>query len=224
MLETMIQLLPFIIGSALVPVQVMIAIFLLNNPNRGLIKAICLVGGMTAVRLLQGAVFGWVFAPGADEASGKGPAVLALQLMLGVLLLITAYKKWRDEGDPDDPPPKWMTLLDTITPLRALAAGAGLVLISGKSWAFTLSAIGVIDLAQLGRSTSIATFLLFLLLAQSLILLAILARLVAPKRAGVILGNVSTWLERNNRPIVVTVSLVFGLLFFWKGASGLLGW
>lgn len=224
MVETIIQLLPFIIGSALVPVQVMVVIFLLNNPNRGLEKAIYLVAGMTVVRLLQGVVFGWVLASGADGDGGKSPAVLALQLILGLLLLITAYKKWRDESDPDDPPPKWIALLDTLTPLRALGMGAGLALISGKSWAFTLSAIGVIEQARMEPSASGAAFLLFILLAQSLFLLAILAKLVVSERASVVLGNVSKWLERNNRPITVTVSVVFGLYFFWKGVSGLLAW
>jgi len=97
-----------------------------------------------------------------------------------------------------------------------------LVLISGKFWVFTLSAIGVIEEAQLGQPSSTITFLLFVLLAQSLLLLAILIRVIVPKQSKAILETSSAWLTRYNRPIVLVVSLVFGLLFLFQGASGLL--
>jgi hypothetical protein len=220
MAELFLYLLPFILGSAVVPLQVMIIILLLSNPNNGLIKAICLVAGMTVVRLLQGVIFGLVFTPA--ESSGKSPVVSTLLMVLGILLLITAYKQWRNEDDPDGPPPKWMVMLDTLTPLKALGMGAGLVLISGKFWVFTLSAIGVIEEAQLGQPSSTVAFLLFVLLAQSLLLSAILIRVIVPKQSKAVLEASSAWLTRYNRPIVLVVSLVFGLLFLYQGASGLL--
>jgi divalent metal cation (Fe/Co/Zn/Cd) transporter len=218
--DIFIYLIPFIIGSALVPLQVMITILLLGNPNNGLIKAICLVAGMTTVRLLQGVIFGMVVSRA--ETSGKSLVVSTLLMVLGILLLITAYKQWRHEDDPDGPPPKWMVMLDKLTPLKAFGMGAGLVLISGKFWVFTLSAIGVIEEAQLGQPSSTITFLLFVLLAQSLLLLAILIRVIVPKQSKAILETSSAWLTRYNRPIVLVVSLVFGLLFLFQGASGLL--
>ena len=218
--DIFIYLIPFIIGSALVPLQVMITILLLGNPNNGLIKAICLVAGMTTVRLLQGVIFGMLVSRA--ETSGKSLVVSTLLMVLGILLLITAYKQWRHEDDPDGPPPKWMVMLDKLTPLKAFGMGAGLVLISGKFWVFTLSAIGVIEEAQLGQPSSTITFLLFVLLAQSLLLLAILIRVIVPKQSKAILETSSAWLTRYNRPIVLVVSLVFGLLFLFQGASGLL--
>jgi hypothetical protein len=218
--ETIIKIMPFIIGSAVVPLQIMMVILLLNSPKQGLTKAIFLAGGMTAVRLLQGVIFGLILSPG--DTSGKSPVVSTLLLVLGILLLITAYKQWRNENDADDPPPKWMVMLDTLTPHKAFEMGAGLVLISGKFWVFTLSAIGVIEEADLGQPSSTVAFLLFVLLAQSLLLLAILVRVIIPERSMSILETISAWLTRYNRPIVLTVSLVFGLLFFVQGASGLL--
>lgn len=222
MVETIIKLTPFIIGSAVVPLQVMMIILLLNSPRQGLVKAICLVAGMTAIRLMQGVIFGLILSPSPGESGGKSPVVSTLLLVLGILLLITAYKQWRSEDDPDGPPPKWMVMLDTLTPLKAFGMGASLVLISGKFWVFTLSAIGVIEEAQLGQPSSTVAFLFFILLAQSLLLLAIIVRATIPGQSKSILEAISAWLTRYNRPIVIVVSLVFGLLFFVQGASGLL--
>jgi H+/Cl- antiporter ClcA len=115
-----------------------------------------------------------------------------------------------------------MVMLDTLTPLTTLGMGAGLVLISGKFWVFTMSAIAVISEAQLGQSSSIIAFLLYVLLAQSLLLLIILVRLIFPGQSKSILESISAWLTRYNRPIVITVSFVFGLLFLFQGVSGLL--
>lgn len=220
--EIIIQLTPFIIGSAVVPLQIMMVILLLNSPRQGLAKAISLVAGMTAVRLLQGFFFGLILAPEPGETSGKSLVVSTLLIVLGILLLITAYKQWRNEDDPDGPPPKWLVMLDTLTPLKALGMGAGLVLVSGKLWVFTLSAIAVIEEAQLGQPSSTVAFLIFLLLAQSLLLLAIVIRVIIPERSKSILVSISAWLTTYNRPIVIVVSLVFGLLFFAQGASGFL--
>lgn len=220
--EILLKLTPFIIGSAVVPLQVMLVILLLNSPRQGLAKAICLVGGMTTIRLLQGVIFGLILSPSSGETSGKSPVVSTLLMVLGILLLITAYKQWRNEDDPDGPPPKWMVMLDTLTPLKAFGMGAVLVLISGKFWVFTLSAIGVVEEAQLGQPSSTVAFLLFILLAQSLLLFAILIRVIIPEQSKSILEAISAWLTRYNRPIVMTVSLIFGLLFLVQGVSGLL--
>lgn len=69
--ETIIKLTPFIIGSAVVPLQVMLVILLLNSPRQGLAKTIGLVAGMTAVRLLQGVIFGLIFLPLREEPVEK---------------------------------------------------------------------------------------------------------------------------------------------------------
>jgi len=219
--ETIIKLTPLIIGSAVVPLQIMMTILLLNSPRQGLAKAICLVAGMTAIRLLQGVIFGLFLSPGSGETSEKSLIVSTLLLVLGILLLITAYKQWRNEDDPDSPPPKWLVMLGSLSLLQAFGMGAGLVLISGKFWVFTLSAISMIAEAQLGQPASTMAFLLFVLLAQSLLILAIVVRVIFPGQSKSILETIAAWLTRHNRPIVVAVSLIFGVVFFIQGVSGL---
>jgi len=214
------SLIPYIIGSALVPIENIINILLLKSPRQGPLKATAYVGGMTALRLLQGIIFGLIFSN--QEGGGRSPVALTLQLVLGVLLLVTAYKQWSNEYDPDAPPPKWLAMIDSLTPLKAFGIGFGALLISGKLWVFTLSAIGIIEAAQLGQPSSTIVYLLFVLLAESLLLLSILFRVATPEKSKILLEQASAWLTLNNRPIVIVVSLIFGLLFLYQGASGLL--
>ena len=109
--DTLVSLLPLIIGSALVPVQIILAILLLKSPAQGVLKASAFVGGMTVACLLQGLFFGLIItssSTAAEEAGGKSPVISTLLMLLGIFFLITAYRKWRKEEDPDAPPPKWL--------------------------------------------------------------------------------------------------------------------
>lgn len=218
------SLLPFILGSALVPLQIIIVILLLTGEKQGTLKAIAFILGMTLARLAQGVLFGLILTGGsgdpADAAAGSGWVNSTLLMILGILLLSTAYKQWRKEPDPDAPPPRWMRMIDSITPARALLLGAGFILIAAKLWVFTLGAISVITEAQLGQRDGVVAFLWYILLAQSLLIIPILIRILLPGRAGEWLGAFGGWLERNNRPIVIVVSLVFGALFLYQGARG----
>lgn len=220
-----VSLLPYIIGSAIVPLQIIIGLLLLKSPKRGLFKAVAYVTGMTLTRLLQGLIFSLVLSESAalaEENSGKNPVISTLLLVLGILLLIAAYKKWCGENDPDDPPPKWLTMIDNSTPLKAFGIGLGLPLIAAKLWVFTLSALATIAAAQLGQPSSTLAYLLFILLAESLLLLPIMIRILVPERSKILLADLSAWLTQNSRPITIVVSLVFGLLFLYSGISGLL--
>lgn len=222
--NVLISLLPYIIGSAVVPLQIIIGLLLLKSPKRGLLKAMAYVTGMTITRLLQGAIFGFVFIGSravTQESNDKSPVIATLLLVLGILLLITAYKKWRGEADSDDPPPRWLSRLDNVTPLKALGIGITLPLIAPKLWVFTLSALATIAAAELSQPDSAIAYLLFILLAESLLLLPILMRILVPKRSKSTLNQLSEWLNRNSRPITILVSLVFGLWFLYSGISGL---
>ncbi len=216
------DLLPFIIGSAVVPLQIIVVTLLLTSEKRGPLTAIAFVTGMTVARLVQGVLFGLVLTGGSGDpadAANSGVVKATALTVLGLLLLITAYKKWAKEPDPDAPPPKWLAMLDGLTPVRALLVGAGFVLIAPKLWVFILGAISAIGEAQLDQPESTRTFLLFILLAQSLLLIPIAIRLLIPRRAKTLLASLAEWLKRYNDPIVIAISLIFGVLFLYQGIS-----
>lgn len=217
------ELLPMILGNVLAPLWLIIVLLLLASPG-GLAKGAAFVLGMTFTRVVQGVLFGVVFAASADETAGGGaPVAATIKLLLGILLLIAAYKKWRKEEDPDDPPPKWMQSLNQTTALRAFGMGALGVAVAPKLWAFTLSALAVINAAGLDRTGAIIAYAAYIVFAQILLILAVLVSAVAPRGSRALLQRAIDWLTTYNRPISITVALVFGLFFAWNGVSGLLG-
>jgi hypothetical protein len=219
-----VSLLPLIVGAALLPAWIILALFLLRGEG-GVLKALAFAAGAMTVRVVQGVLFGFVFSE-ATDASGEGGSDLitsTLLLVLGILMLISAVKKWRKEEDPDAPPPKWMETLGGLSAIQAFGMGTVLMVLSIKQWVFTLSAIAVIEQGELSRAGSVLTYLFFVLAAQSLVLAPILVSAVAPTQAARMLDAIQGWLERNNRAVVIAASSIFGVWFLWMGIAGLIG-
>jgi hypothetical protein len=106
---------------------------------------------------------------------------------------------------------------------KAFGMGALLVAIAAKQWVFTLTAITMIGEAQLSQAGNVIAFLFYVLAAQSLMLTPIVVYAVAPTQSAKGLEAAQNWLERYNRQIVIAISTIFGVLFLWKGISGLIG-
>ena len=223
--ELLIDLIPLILGATLAPIYPIIVLLLLQS-ERGLGKATAFVAGAVGVRLVQGVIFGLVFAPAVDAESAAGIKIIGPTLLtiVGILLLVMGVKKWRKGRDDEDgdEPPGWMSALMGISPLKAAGSGALLLLLAVKQWVFTLSAISVIEEAQPGVTVGVGLYLLFTLATQLLVLPPLIAFALAPEKSAAPLRTAQGWLQRHNRAIVVAVSLIFGVFFLYRGISGLL--
>lgn len=218
------DLLPLIVSAAVLPAWIVVVLSLLREG--GVRIATAFLAGAITVRLVQGILFGLVFNAPAEERGDRGASLIASTLLLavGILLLITAVKHWRKDDDPDAPPPNWMDTFRGLSAFKAFGLGALFLAIAVKQWVFTLSAISVIDEAQLSQTGGVLAYLLFVLAAQSLMLAPIIAAAVAPVHSATLLDAAQGWLERHNRVIVIVTSAIFGPWFLWKGVTGLYSW
>jgi hypothetical protein len=218
-----VNLLPLIVGAAVVPLY-SIAVLLLLQSKRGLLKASALVTGGVSMRLVQGILFGLVIGVACKANSKPGPRLIVstLLLIVGILLVVTAFRQYRKQDDPDAPTPQWMSAIGGLSALKAVGAGALFPIIAVKQWVFTLSAIGVIGEVGPGGVADVGAYLFFVLGTQILVLAPIVAFALAPHRTAKPMNAVRAWLERNNRAIVIVMSLVLGVWFLFKGSTGLI--
>jgi len=217
------SLLPLIVGSALVPIQYVITTLLLRS-RAGKVTAVAWIAGMTTVRLAQGIVFGLIIGSstgGGETSDGSGSAVSLLLLVVAILFYVAALKQLLGHPDEDAPPPTWMAMVEEATPGKAFLLGLGVLAISAKFWVFTLGAIALIGDAGMDRPASIATFLVFVVLAESVHLALLVLTYVLPDRSSAILDRLASLLERYNRILVIGLGLIFGTWFLIKALSGL---
>jgi len=78
--------------------------------------------------------------------------------------------------------------------------------------------------SPLNLPDSVLGYVLFVLLVESLMLLAILMRVTLPGKAQQFLNSMSTWLVKHNALLIAASSLVFGLFFLVKGISRFLAY
>src|SRR5271165_3801049 len=121
----LINLLPLIVGAAVLPLWIIAALLLVRGEG-GVLKAAAFAAGAMMLRVLQFILFGYVIDAAADANGGGGSNLIASTLLLvaGILLWITAIRKWRTEDDPDAPPPLWMATLGGLSWPKAFGVGA----------------------------------------------------------------------------------------------------
>lgn len=217
----LVQLIPLVIGSVMMPTWILLVLFLLRQRD-GQVTAIAFVGGVTAVRLLQGIIFGlFISAYHFDAKRGQsGTLVSTLLIIVGIIMWVTALTLiLRTDDGADDTLPLWQRMINAITPLKAFGLGALLVLTSSRAWVFTLTALGIIGRAELSAGESLVAFLLFVLGAEILLVAPILVSMWSSTR----FGDMAYWLEKHERPIMIVASFIVGGYFLWQGGTGLLG-
>jgi hypothetical protein len=224
MLVVIASLLPLIIGASLgCPTWIIVTLILLRG-GHGVAKATAFAAGVISARTLQFVLFGRLFG---EIASARGKDVFdlipsTLLLVAGLILVITAIKTWWCNGeDYEAPPPRWMTALSDISTPAAFGMAVVLMLVAIKQWVFTLSAIAIIDDADLSKLHTTVAYLFFILTGQSLMLAPIISSAVAPEYSARMVKIVLRWLERNSRLITIIVSLAFGTWFLARGMTGL---
>jgi hypothetical protein len=221
--NVLLQLFPLMIAAMAMPTWILLVLFLLRA-NRRPSHAVAFVGGVTAVRLAQGVLFGFALsaAIGPRRYSQWEALVSALLLVTGILMWAAALRQVGSAVDPVRAPPissRWMEVIRSLTRAQALGVGALLVATSARAWLFILAAISIIGQAALTSAESLVAFVLYVLGAELLLLAPIVLSVRSPTR----FDSAATWLEAHERPIVIAVSFILGSYFVWSGIHGLAG-
>jgi len=141
--------------------------------------------------------------------------------VLAIVFYVSAGKQLMKHPDEDAPPPKWMAMIDDMQPGRAYGLGVGLLAIGAKPWVFTLGAIAAIGEAGLDQGAAIHTFLVFVVLTESIHLAVLGIAYALPDRSAALLDRISELLKTYSRAIMIVLGLVFGTLFLVKALGGL---
>jgi hypothetical protein len=216
----LLSLVPLALANWAMPLQVILVILLLQG-GRGVVRGLGFLGGMTAVRLAQGILFGLAFiqlGSGLRRVSTSRPLLgPALLVLTGAFMLGLAVWFLMGRYDPGEASNRVLRKAQDIPPSKAFALGAALVLLGMKPWLFTLAALGAIQDGQFSELESLLWVLGYILVAELPVWLPILIRVLAPARSAVMLAAISGWFSRHDRAVVIVAEIAFGLFFLVKG-------
>ncbi len=216
------NLIPLALGIAISPVPV-IAVIMMLSSGKALKNALLFdLGWVIAIAALG--VIG-VLALGGKNVSGHkgaGPASDVTDLVLGVLLLFLAARRWmRGRGGAEEKEPRLLKSIDSLKPLTAFGLGAALILVNPKNLMITLAGIAQILKSDPGTGASFAALVVFIVVASIGVALPMVVYAVMPKRAASILGSWKSWLAEHNSAVMMYLLLVLGILLLVKGIVGL---
>jgi len=160
----------------------------------------------------------------ADQAGSTESTLLAwVRVLAGAAMIVLAGKKWATRPREGDTPvmPPWMASIEGISPVRAVRLGLLLGGANPKNIALTLSAAASITELGLHGSTKVVAGVIFVVLASSTVVGAVVLRVIAGERAAMFLTSVQHFMVDNNNVIMMVVLLVLGANVLGKGLEAL---
>jgi threonine/homoserine/homoserine lactone efflux protein len=210
------------VGVLISPLPIVAVVLMLVTPKAKANSFAFLVGWLVAIYVLGAIV---VLIAGAATPSDDKPGWVAwVKIVLGVLLLLVAFRQWsgRPKGDAEPPTPKWMQAIDKFKPLTALGLGALLGAVNPKNLLLVVSGAAAISAAAPGDTgTQLVALIVFTLIASIGVAAPVVIYLAMGTRAAKILDEVKTWMIHNNAVIMAVLLLVIGFKMVGDGISAI---
>lgn len=217
------ETLPMAVAVACSPIQIIAILILLSSRRARSSAPAFVLGWVVGLAVLGGITLLLVDPARVDSRNAPSAVGAALQLALGVLLVLMAFRQWtgRPKGDASPKTPRWMAGMEDASPAKSAAIGAGLAAVNPKIALFTISA--AITIAQTGVSVSdaVAALAVYIAIASITVLVPMVWYLLAPGGASRALGSLHSWLVTNSSVVIAVVLLLIGANLIGKGISGL---
>ena len=216
----------FALGVALNPIPVLAIVLMLATP-RGLVRGAALAAGALAgLAGVTAVVYLVDREPETVEDGETATWVSVVQLLLAVLLVWLAARKWRARpragGDAPEMP-GWMSALETITPARSAAAGFALMGINPKNVMIAAGAVTSIVGTAAGTGEQVVALAVFVLVGVAGLGLPVLATALFGTRAERALAIVREWMLRHHKVITAGIVLVIALVLLIDSVTALAG-
>jgi threonine/homoserine/homoserine lactone efflux protein len=214
----LLKILPLALGT-IAPTMIGLVVLFLTEA-RGLLKAFAFILGKYIVYVLWGLIsLNLVDYLSSTSSAGSNTVSEIFFLTFGLLLLILAVRNFFGEDDPDAPPPKFMTILDKLGPIKLFALGFAISLMQPRFILLVLAGASIISEAKFSTVENIISILVLALLMVWAMLIPMIVFLVMGKRRAAAVKSMRSWLMRNQRMINVVVMGIFGILMLILGLT-----
>ncbi|CAM5738066.1 GAP family protein [Mycolicibacterium aubagnense] len=145
-----------------------------------------------------------------------------LRVVLGAALIVFGIYRWFTRHNSTDSP-GWMKKIATVTPARAAAMGAALVVVRPDVVLICVPAGLAIGTAGLGLEGDWLAAAFFVIVAASTVAIPTLAYAIAGDRLDDTMRRLKDWMEKNNAALMAVIMVVIGAMVLRNGARAL-GW
>jgi hypothetical protein len=219
------DILPFALGIGFFPIPIITMILVLFSPNARANGLGFMAGWILGVAALPTIFTLATEGVGADRDPATYILVSWIKVLLGVGLLVLAYRQWRARPAPGQEPemPGWMRRIDSLTPGGAV--GTGLLLSAGSPKNIVLGAGAGTSIGQLGLPPGEIAVVVLVFTAVASVTTGgpVLYYLLNGERAMAVLKTIRVWLTQNLAAVMTVMLLILGAVLIGNGIHGLSG-
>lgn len=221
----------YALGVAVSPTPVILVILMLFGV-RGHMNALgYLIGWMVGLVILGVIIFALVAAGVFILSANMGFVRPIFSVLLGILLLFLAYRRWTKPVDPkpDMAGPKWMATADRllaqgsghITPLRAFFLAIVMSAVSPKNIALMIAAVLAFSSEDLNFQDKLVLFVLFIVISSLAIGIPVGYALLKGDKASESLNRWKLWIISNSPKAVAILVGMVAFVLIVNGLSGM---
>jgi threonine/homoserine/homoserine lactone efflux protein len=210
--------LPFAVGIAVSPIPIIAIIVILFSQRARINGPVFLLGWLVGLTTLSILIYVLASAAtsGADDGADESPTWW--RVVLGVLLIVLAIRKFRGANDGDEP--KWMGGVDHISPGRAFVLAALLSSVNPKNLVLTIGGVTALVGLDLTGTEAGAGIAAFVLVASSTIGISVGYYLMGGEGARHNLERLRAWMSTHSNAVMGVLVLIIGVLLISKGLGG----
>ena len=218
MRQVISEVLPFAVIVMVSPFNIVAAILLLFSKRPALNASCYLAGFVVGVAAVVGGLTAIAGAIHLDPGSDRGRGASALVLVLGVVLIVAAVRKFRKRPGPEDTPtlPGWMDGIAAFGPGKSLGIGAGIGVSNPKNIAVAIGTAVAVSSAGLPAGQQVVVLAVYVILASLGVAAPIVAMVLLGDRSGPVLEGWRTWLTQNNAAMLAVIYLFLGVYLIGK--------
>ena len=207
MVDAIGQALPIAVGVLISPLPIVAVVLMLLSKSARANAFAFVLGWFLTVTVVVGLVA--LLAGATIPEGGEKPTWVSLvSLLLGLFLLLVAFRQFRGRprGSEEPPTPKWMQAIATFTPVRAFGLAVLLSAVNPKNLLLIMS--GGAAIAAVGADTkeTVVAAVVFAVVASIGVGAPLVVYLVMGDRAAHVLDELKSFMVRDNA-IIMTVLL-----------------
>jgi threonine/homoserine/homoserine lactone efflux protein len=216
------QVLSLGVGVALSPIPIIGVVLMLGTPRARTNGPAFLAGWIGGLAVVGAVVL--LVSGGANASEGGQPAdwTNVLRLVLGLVLLRVALRRWKDRPGPGAEPelPGWMRSVDRFTGPRAAAFGVALSALNPKNLILTIAAATAIAQTEVTAGKQAVALAVFVVIGTLGTGVPVALYFAMQERSRQALEELKDWMARNNSTIVAVICLLIGAKLIGDAISG----
>lgn len=219
MYEVIGSLIPLGLAVSLSPFPIIATILMLLSDRAKSNGVAFLLGWILAVTVVTAVVTLLAKAIELSDPESSRPIAGVLRILLGVVMLGLAWRKWRTRPAVGEIPaaPEWMSSIASAAPSRSFVTGLALAGANPKNLIITAGAAVAIGTGGLSTGEIIWAIITFVLIASVSIIVPVLAFAFAAHRLDAPLRAIETWLLENNWILMGVLLLIVGFVLIGNG-------